>query len=130
MIVTELIKEQCFQCAVMAAAGTGVMILYQIFNGLLRVISVSRGIAGVSEIVFWAVMASLTWHFLYYCAYGRISFHSAMAFAAGALLWKIFFYDIIDKIYARIYMKQGNCNKHGEKETQQSIQGYQSGNRH
>ena len=130
MIVTELIREQSFQWLVMTAAGAGVMILYQMFGGTCRLLGMGNIPRSIAEVFFWLAAAVISWQFLYYCAYGRLSFHAAAAFTAGALLWKKFFYDIIDKIYTTIYKKQGIRNENGEKEKKQPVQGHQSGDRH
>ena len=127
MTVTELIRDQTVQCAVMAAAGVAVMIMYQVFRCICDLLNISVIISYAAELLFWVSAAMVTSQFLYYCAYGRLSFHSAAAFVTGALLWKKFFCGIIDKIYARICIKQGMCKKHGEKETKQPIQRHQSG---
>ena len=124
MILTDLIKEQAFQCLVMTAAGAMILIMYQVF----RLVAALLHLPPVSEVFFWMAAAAVSYRFLYYCAFGQLSFHSATAFALGVLLWKIFFYDIIDKIYRRLLFKQGKCNKYGEKEKKQPIQREQSGN--
>lgn len=130
MILTELIREQAFQCSVMAGAGVFVMTLYQIFKNTCELVCLDRIRKGILEILFWVCAAVITSYFLYYCAYGRISFHSAVSFAGGALLWKKIFCDIIDKIYMKLHIRQGKHNKNGEKETKQPVQGHQSGNRY
>ena len=130
MIITDLIREQAFQCLVMLAAGIAVMILYQIFRNTCVLLRVPAPVRWIAEVVFWLAAAVMTYQFLYYCAYGRLSFHSAAAFTAGALLWKKFFYAIIDKIYTDIHMKQGIQNKNGEKEKKQPVQRHQPGDRH
>ena len=130
MIVTELIREQSLQWAVMFAAGIGVMILYQLFGNTCSLLGLGSIIRGIAEVFFWLAAAIATWQFLYYCAYGRLSFHAAAAFTAGALLWKKCFYAIIDKIYTTMYKKQGIRNKNGEKEKKQPVQGHQPGDRY
>ncbi len=130
MILTDLIREQAFQCAVMAGAGVFVMTVYQIFRNTCKVFSVKEVWRGILEISFWICAAAVVSHFLYYCAYGRLSFHAAAAFAGGALLWKKFFCAIIDKIYMKLQTKQGIHNKNGEKEKKQPVQGHQTGDRH
>ena len=129
-MLTELIREQAFQTAVMAADGILIMTLYRIFRNICRPAGMCRAVYCVLEIVFWITAAVITIQFLYYCAYGRISFHSALAFTGGALLWKKLFCDIIDKIFTNVFRKQGIHNRYGEKETQQPVQGHQPGNRH
>ena len=127
MTVTELIRDQAVQCAVMAAAGVAVMIMYQLFSCICNLLNTPVIISHIAELLFWVSAAMVTSQFLYYCAYGRISFHSAAAFVTGALLWKKFFYGIIDKLYARICIKQGICKKDGEEEKKQPVQRHQSG---
>ena len=128
MIITDLIKDQLLESAVMLGCGIAVMALHQIFRGTCRLINAAAPVLAASEVAFWIIAAFITYHFLYYCAYGKLSFHTALAFTGGALLWKVFFYDIIDWMYSWIYMKQGKCNKYGEKEKKQPIQRKQSGN--
>ena len=128
MIITELIREQAFQCAVMAGAGVFVMTAYCVFRNTCSLLGLSEKTVNAMELIFWVAAAAAASHFLYYCAYGRLSFHAAIAFTAGALLWKKFFCDIIDKLYTHICMKQGINNKHGEKEKKQSVQRHKSGN--
>lgn len=130
MIFTELIREQSFQWAVMFTAGIGVMILYQLFCNTCSLIGLGSAARSITEILFWLAAAVITWQFLYYCAYGRLSFHAAAAFTGGALLWKKCFYAIIDKIYTNIYKKQGIQNKNGKKEKKQPVQRHQSGDRY
>ena len=130
MSVTELIREQVFQCAVMAGAGVFVMLMYQIFRLAAEAFRLSGTVAAALELVFWAGAAGAVSCFLYYCAYGRLSFHAAIAFTAGALLWRKLFCGIINRLYMKLHIRQGIQNKNGEKETQQPVQGYQSGNRH
>jgi hypothetical protein len=130
MNFTELIREQAFQCIVMAAAGIFVMIFYQLFRNTCVLTGAGKIAAALSELVFWVLAAVAVSYFLYYCAYGRISFHAALSFAAGALLWKKFFCGIIDKIYMKLQIRQGIYNKYGEEEKKQPVQGHQSGDRH
>ena len=130
MILTELIREQAFQCAVMAGAGILVAIAYQVFKNTCGLFQMREVWQGIMEVAFWICAAAATSHFLYYCAYGRLSFHAAVSFAAGALLWKKFFCAIIDKIYTKLQIKQGIHNKNGEKEKKQPVQGHQPGDRH
>ncbi len=130
MNITDLIREQTFQCVVMAGAGVFVMMMYQLFGIACQLLRIDRRAAAVLELVFWAGAAAAASYFLYYCAYGRLSVHAAVAFTAGALLWKKIFCGIIDKIYMKLHIRQGIQNKDGEKETKQPVQGHQPGDRH
>lgn len=130
MILTELIKEQAFQCVVMAGAGVFVMTAYRLFRNTAELLRLPGKLAAVLELLFWILAAFATSYFLYYCAYGRISVHAAVSFAAGALLWKKMFCDIIDRIYMKLHFRQGIYNKYGEKEKKQPVQRHQPGDRH
>ena len=130
MILTELIKEQAFQCAVMAGAGVFIMTMYRLFRNTCALIKLAPVWAAAAELFFWILAAAAASHFLYYCAYGRLSVHAAVSFAAGALLWKKMFCGIIDKIYMKLHIRQGIQNKHGEKEKKQPVQRHQSGDRY
>lgn len=93
--VTDLIREQSFDCIIMFCCGLAMMMFYQLCSFLSRLIHLGKWIRVVLELAFWTVGAVLVSEFLYYCAYGEITLHSAGAFAAGLLLWKLFFYDIM-----------------------------------
>ncbi len=121
MILTELIREQVLTATVMFGAGIAVTFLYQIFRCLCRLFLHRKIICGVLEIIFWIAAAAVTYKFLYYCAYGKISVHGICAFACGAILWKICFYDIIYKICTFLEMKWKSDREHGKKEKKQSI---------
>lgn len=85
--ITELIAEQAGTLAVMFGAGVFVESLWQGKKLLQRV--TRRGFLRVlEEIVFWAASGAALSMFLYYCAFGKISFHALLGFLAGLLLWK------------------------------------------
>ncbi len=94
--LTELIKEQASQCAVMFGAGIAFMVFYQFCSMLSKRITLNKWARAGVELVFWLITAIMLSQFLYYCAYGGLSLHVAVAFGAGALLWKKFFYGIIN----------------------------------
>lgn len=118
MILTDLIREQILQVTVMFGAGIGVALCYQLMQLFCRAVRPGKAVRFLTEVLFWILAAVWTIQFLYYCAYGRLSFHAACGFGAGALLWKICFYDIIDKIYSNVKNKAGNeettCRKREE----------------
>lgn len=158
MVITELIKDQLLQSAIMFAAGLALGMIYQIHSVLRQelcrkrparakkenvpppallhflfprgkqkensdqhppkikkqkkstaaggrktkntssrkhAISFRRGLAAVLEIGFWIFGAFVISEFLYYAAYGEISFHNFLALGLGVLLWKKAFYDIV-----------------------------------
>ena len=118
--LTELIREQAFQCLVMTGAGIVFMMLYQLCSFLCRQIGPGPWVRWILEPVFWLGSALMTAQFLYYCAYGRVSVHSAAAFGAGVLLWKIFFCGIIDATHFQGNRIRG-IRRHGKKEKEQSV---------
>lgn len=127
MIITDFIKEQIFQVAVMFMAGLALGGMYQLWGllkGWIRKKAKSKETASPSEIpqkgksapakgkvrkrfpraaiataalelLFWLWAALFTDRFLYYAAYGDISFHNFSALVIGVLLWRRCFYDTI-----------------------------------
>lgn len=96
IVLTDLIKEQALQCAVMFGAGIGFMVFYRLCSMASKRITLNKWIRAGIELIFWLTAAVMLSQFLYYCAYGSLSLHTAAAFGAGALLWKKFFCGIMD----------------------------------
>lgn len=119
--MTDLIREQILQVTVMFGAGISVALLYQLFQVLTQLLPIGWILQYLLEIGFWVCAFWWTSQFLYYSAYGRLSVHAATGFGVGVLLWKVCFYDIIDKIYINIKSRQGMNKNHGEKEKKQSV---------
>lgn len=107
MVLTDLIKDQVFQSAIMFSAGLGFGMLYQVWEICRKAIVCRaalaqeshkrriRALSSVLEFAFWPLAAFFVWEFMYYAAYGDISFHNFLALALGALLWRKAFYDIV-----------------------------------
>lgn len=113
MVITELIKEQAFEALIMFAAGIGLAALYQIWNLVGEYIFKNNKTEnnqekkekrrekrihigkGIFEIIFWLIAAFFTIKYLYYAAFGDISFHNFFALLLGVLLWRKVFYDMI-----------------------------------
>lgn len=93
--VNPLIINQIFEFAVMLAAGMSVMMFHDLFTSIKNRIKPRNSISFFQDILFWIFAAILTSSFLYYCSFGQFSIHASIAFAAGAVLWKKFFYDTI-----------------------------------
>lgn len=113
--VTELIREQSYECLIMFCSGIAFMIAYEFCSFLSHKINLNKVWRIGLELLFWAASAIMVSEFLYYCAYGKLSVHSIGAFAAGLLLWKFGFYGII---YPNIHTKtkiKGLKKIHGEK---------------
>lgn len=119
--LTDLIKEQGAQCLIMFAAGIAMAVFYQICSLILSRIQVSKWIRMGAEPVFWLTAAVLFSQFLYYCAYGRLSFHIIGAFAAGVLLWMKFFCGIIGRDNCRNVKVRGSEKKNGKEKKKQSV---------
>lgn len=90
-IVNPLIADQSFEFVVMLFAGMTIMLSYNIFIKIKEKLKPGGGVSFMQDILFWLFAALLTASFLYYCSYGRLSFHAFLAFGAGAVLWKRFF---------------------------------------
>lgn len=95
-IVNPLIIDQSFEFVIMLFAGMTIMLFYDIFVKVKGRLKPRKGISFVEDILFWLFAALLTSSFLYYCSYGRLSFHALVAFGAGAVLWKKFFCGTIN----------------------------------
>lgn len=92
--LTDLIISQAKTLAVMFCAGIFVESLWQIKKYVqkqIQAVSKLRLWKVFAEFIFWAASGAALSAFLYYCAYGRISFHAVMGFLAGFLLWKKLF---------------------------------------
>ena len=87
MTVTELIADQARTFAVMAGCGVLVESFRQIRN-LAKERIERRSVRAVAEVSFWTAAGAAVSAFLYYCAFGKISFHGAAGFFTGLLLWK------------------------------------------
>ena len=90
-VVNPLIIDQSFEFIIMLFAGMTVMLFFDIFILVKSKLKPRNKISFIQDILFWLFAALLTSSFLYYCSYGRLSFHAFLAFAAGAVLWKKFF---------------------------------------
>ena len=90
-IVNPLIIDQSFEFVIMLFAGMTIMLFYDIFVKVKGRIKPRKGISFAEDVLFWLFAALLTSAFLYYCSYGRLSFHALIAFGAGVVLWKKFF---------------------------------------
>lgn len=119
--LTTLIREQAGQCLVMAGAGIVFMIFYRFFGILSGRAGLPGWVCGVLELVFWLAAAVITFQFLYYCAYGRISVHSICAFAAGVLLWRKCFCGIILPTECEGKRTRGLRKRHGKKKKEQAV---------
>lgn len=96
MALTDLIKEQAGQCVVMFGAGIAFMFFFQLCSLASKRIALNKWLRAGIELIFWLATAVMISQFLYYCAYGSLSLHTGVAFGAGVLLWKKFFYGIMD----------------------------------
>ena len=52
-------------------------------------------VSAVLEFAFWPFAAFFVSEFMYYAAYGDLSFHNFLARGLGVLLWRKAFYDIV-----------------------------------
>lgn len=84
---TELILTQTKTLVVMMACGIAVETLWQL-KKILQGAAVSTWTWVMEEILFWAASGAALSMFLYYSAFGEISFHAMIGFLTGLLLWK------------------------------------------
>lgn len=121
IVLTQLIKEQAFECLIMLGAGAAAGILYQLCSFLSGRVRINRWIRMGAELIFWLAVAVLFSQFLYYCAYGSLSLHTIAAFGAGVLLWiKIFCGIIIPDKDAEAHTR-GLRRKNGKEKKKQSV---------
>ena len=90
-VVNPLIIDQSFEFVIMLFAGMTVMLFYDIYQRVKRRLKPGGKTEFFQDILFWLFAALLTSSFLYYCSFGRLSFHAFVAFGAGAVLWKKYF---------------------------------------
>ena len=90
-LVNPLIIDQSFEFVIMLFAGMTVMLCHQLYLKVKNKLKPGNRISFIQDILFWLLAALLTSSFLYYCSFGRLSFHAFVAFGAGAVLWKKFF---------------------------------------
>lgn len=95
LAINQLIKDQFFEFFVMLGAGVTIMIFYELFTFIKIKTKPGKKMTFIQDILFWLFASILTSSFLYYCSFGRLSIHAFIAFGAGAVLWKKFFYGII-----------------------------------
>lgn len=104
MILTDLIKRQMFECAVMLASGVGLGALYSLFIFCKNAVMASGGcdarirvkLTAALEIAFWIFAAVYITGFIDYAAFGALSVHGFLMMFLGALLWRRLFYGKIE----------------------------------
>jgi hypothetical protein len=95
-LVNPLIIDQSFEFVIMLFAGMTVMLFHDGFIKLKTKLKPGSRMSFAQDILFWLFAALLTSSFLYYCSFGRVSFHAFLAFITGAVLWKKFFCGTIN----------------------------------
>lgn len=98
IVLTELIVGQAKTVGIMFCAGILTELMWQAKKRSSK--AVSEHAAGkrnsaarilrkcLAELIFWIFAAAVVSMFLYYCSYGKITFHAAIGFAAGIAFWK------------------------------------------
>ncbi|MBR0598321.1 spore cortex biosynthesis protein YabQ [Sinanaerobacter chloroacetimidivorans] len=94
--INQLILDQSFEFVIMLCAGMTVMLFHDLFLMIKNKLKPRNSISFIQDILFWLFASILTSSFLYYCSFGRISVHAAIAFGIGAVLWKKFFCGIMN----------------------------------
>lgn len=93
--MTTLIQSQIFHIIIMLCSGILFMIIWETASWCSHNMRVGKISKSLFEIILWIFQSFVAAAFLYYCAYGEVSFHSLCGFTAGVILWKLFFYGII-----------------------------------
>jgi len=110
--LTDLIKEQGYQCLILFGAGVAFMIVWQLCSLAVNTLKIQKWMRIPLEIVFWIITTFMVSEFLYYGTYGSFAIHTIVAFAAGVFLWKKCFYGIISQYQEK--RMQGEGESHGE----------------
>lgn len=97
IVLTELIVSQAKTVGIMFCAGILTELMWQAKKRLsvaaLGHATGKRNSAArifrkcLAELIFWIFAAAVVSMFLYYCSYGKITFHAAIGFAAGIAFW-------------------------------------------
>lgn len=118
MKISEIILVQANDIFIMCAAGMTVMIFHDLLGCYQRKRKPVRAIAFFQDILFWVFAALLASSFLYYCAYGLVSFHAMGAFCIGAALWETCFAKKISQSMSGFYdiMKRKSLKRQGVSE--------------
>lgn len=95
LAVNQLIIHQIFEFVIMFCSGMTLMFFHDLFLMVQKKLKPRKSILYLQDMLFWLFSSILLSSFLYYCSYGKISVHVAIAFGLGALLWKKFFCDIL-----------------------------------
>lgn len=93
--LNQLIIDQIFEFVIMFYAGMTMMVFYEIFVWIKNKTKPRKFASFLEDLLFWIFAAFIVSAFLYYCSYGKLSFHAFVAMGAGAFLWKRVFYGII-----------------------------------
>lgn len=110
IVLTELIVSQAKTVGIMFCAGILTELMWQAKKRLSAASDISmekrisKAVSGhatgkrnsaarilrkcLAELIFWIFAATVVSMFLYYCSYGKITFHAAIGFAAGIAFWK------------------------------------------
>lgn len=98
IVLTELIVSQAKTVGIMFCAGILTELMWQAKKRLSATVSGhvigKRNSAArilrkcLAELIFWIFAAAAVSMFLYYCSYGKITFHAVIGFAAGITFWK------------------------------------------
>ena len=123
-----LVRQQILTMTVMFVCGLVIGALRMIDRAMVgRLERRSAVTLWVLEVLFWVLAAFCASEFLYYCAYGALSFHGLAAMAWGFFLWrKVFAGQILGwcGIIKRSIGKKRKSGEsvHGKDETKPLVQ--------
>ncbi|MBR5230001.1 MAG: spore cortex biosynthesis protein YabQ [Firmicutes bacterium] len=93
--MTELIRSQLLIIMAMTGCGLAGGLVQAVFRSFVMARSLPAWAAVFMELAGWAVVGFMISEFLYFCDNGKITFVGIISFAAGLLLWKKMFCDIL-----------------------------------
>lgn len=123
-----LVRQQILTMTVMFVCGLVIGALRMIDRAMVGRLERSSAVTlWVLEVLFWVLAAFCASEFLYYCAYGALSFHGLAAMAWGFFLWrKVFAGQILGwcGIIKRSIGKKRKSGEfvHGKDETKPLVQ--------
>lgn len=104
------VRQQILDIAVMALCGMFIGLLRTADLCTVKRMRLSAVTGWILEVLFWVASGFVAAEFLYYCAYGAVSFHGLIALACGFFLWKRAFCQQILRFMEAVFSGQDLTN--------------------